>query len=127
MNGTGSGVAAALGVKVQAGNPQVQSAVPVFDCPASGCVAVPIALGVDTPIYLSFYGSGIRNRTSLAGVTVNVNGVTVPALYAGPAPNFSGLDQVNAALSLALRGSGLCNVTVTVDGQVSNAVTIDVQ
>ena len=32
MSGTGSGVAAALAVAVQAGNPQLQSPVPVFQC-----------------------------------------------------------------------------------------------
>src|SRR5207245_10206702 len=40
MSGTGSGVAAALAVAVQAANPQVQSPVPVFQCGANGCVAV---------------------------------------------------------------------------------------
>jgi uncharacterized protein (TIGR03437 family) len=48
-------------------------------------------------------------------------------LYAGPAPGFTGLDQVNVALVLSLRGSGESNVVLTVDGQVGNTVTIDVQ
>lgn len=127
MDGTGSGVAAATALQVQASNTQLQSPVPVFQCGTSGCAAVPIALGVDTPIFLSLYGTGIRGRSSLASVTVTINGVTAPALYAGPAPGFAGLDQVNVGLSLNLRGSGICNVTVTVDGHTSNAVTIDIQ
>jgi len=127
MNGTGSGVAAATAVAVQAANPQLQSPVPVFQCTNSGCVAVPINLGVDTPIYVSFYGTGIRNRSSLANVTVTINGTSVPVTYAGPSPNYAGLDQVNAALVLSLRGSGQSNVVLTVDGQTSNTVTINIQ
>jgi uncharacterized protein (TIGR03437 family) len=114
-------------VAVQAGNPQVQSPVPVFQCGNLGCVSVPIALGVDQPIYVSFYGTGIRNRSSLGNVTVTIKGVSVPALYAGPAPSFVGLDQVNVGLPLTLRGSGECDVTLTVDGQSSNVVTINVR
>jgi uncharacterized protein (TIGR03437 family) len=127
MSGTGSGVAAALAVAVQAGNPQLQSPVPVFQCGDLGCVSVPIALGLDQPVYVSFYGTGIRNRSSLGNVTVTINGVSVPALYAGPAPNYVGLDQVNVGLPLALRGSGEVNVALAVDGQTSNVVTINVR
>jgi uncharacterized protein (TIGR03437 family) len=127
MSGTGSGVAAALAVSVQAANPRLQSPVPVFQCGDVGCVSVPIALGVDQPVYVSFYGTGIRNRSSLANVTVTINGVSVPALYAGPAPNYAGLDQVNVGLPLALRGSGEVKVAFTVDGQTSNVVTINVR
>ena len=127
MNGAGTGVAAATAIAVQASNPQLQSPVAVFRCGGAGCVAVPIGLGVDTPVYVSFYGTGIRNASSLASVTVAINGISVPVLYAGPAPNYAGLDQVNVGLALSLRGSGESSVILTVDGQVSNVVTIDVQ
>ncbi|HEY1492987.1 MAG TPA: hypothetical protein VGF49_00530 [Candidatus Solibacter sp.] len=127
MSGTGTGVAAALAVAVQAANPQVQSPVPVFQCGANGCVAVPIVLGVDTPVYVSFYGTGIRNASSPANVAVKINGVAIAPTFAGAAPGFAGLDQVNVALPLSLRGSGETNVSITVDGQTSNAVTISVQ
>jgi uncharacterized protein (TIGR03437 family) len=127
MNGAGSGVAAATAIMVQAANPLLQSSVPVFQCAGSNCVSVPIALGVDTPVYVSFYGTGIRNRSSLANVAMTINGVGVPVLYAGPAPGFTGLDQVNAGLVLGLRGSGESNVVLTVDGQTANTVTINVQ
>ena len=126
MSGTGSGVAAALAVAVQVGNGQVQVPVPVFQCGSTGCVSVPLALGVDLPVYVSFYGTGIRNRSSLANVAVTINGVSLPVLYAGPAANYVGLDQVNVGLPLSLRGSGEANVVLTIDGQTSNAVTINV-
>jgi uncharacterized protein (TIGR03437 family) len=127
MNGTGTGVAAATAIRVQAGNAQMQFPVQVFQCSGSVCQSTPIALGVDTPIYLTLYGTGIRNRSSLAGVTVTIAGVSVPVLYAGPSPGFEGLDQVNVGLALNLRGAGESDVVLTVDGQTSNTVTVNIQ
>ena len=127
MNGSGTGVAAASAIRTQVNDPQAQSPVPVFQCTGDTCVAVPIDLGVDAPVILTLYGTGIRGRSALANVSVSIGGVTVAAQYAGITPNFTGLDQVNVPLPLSLRGKGLVNVTVTVDGQMSNAVTIDIQ
>jgi uncharacterized protein (TIGR03437 family) len=126
-NATGTGVAAATAIQTIAGNPQVQSPVPVFKCTPSGCTSIPIILGIDTPIFLALYGTGIRNRSSLSNVTVTINGISVPVLYAGPQPEFAGLDQVNVPLTLNLRGSGEANVVLSVDGQISNTVTVNVQ
>jgi uncharacterized protein (TIGR03437 family) len=123
----GNGVAAATAIRTQAGAQGLQAPVPVFQCGASGCVAVPIDLGIDTPVYLSLYGTGIRNRSSLSNVTVTINGVNVPVLYAGPQSEFAGLDQVNVALTLDLRGTGESNVVLVVDGQTSNPVTVNVR
>lgn len=123
----GNGVAAASAIMTQANDPQSATPVPVFQCVAATCVAVPISLGVDTPVYLTLYGTGIRGRGALADVSVTIGGVAVPVQYAGPTPDFSGLDQVNVPLPLSLRGSGLSKVVVTVDGQASNAVMIDIQ
>jgi len=127
MGGSGSNVAAATAVMTQANDPQSQTPVPVYQCTSSGCVAVPIDLAADTPIYLTLYGTGIRGRSALANVSVTIGKVAIPALYAGPTPNFVGLDQVNVPLPISLRGSGLSSVVVTVDGQASNAVMIDIQ
>jgi uncharacterized protein (TIGR03437 family) len=127
MSGTGTGVAAATAVTTQAASPQLQTPVTVFRCTPSGCVSVPVGLGVDTPVYATFYGTGIRGRSSLANVSVTIHGINMPVQYAGPSPNYAGLDQVNAALSLALRGSGETDVFLTVDGQNSNVVKINIQ
>jgi len=127
MNATGSGVAAATAIRTQAGNPGSQSPVPVFQCGNTGCVSVPIDTGVDTPVFVSFYGTGIRNRSSQANVSVKINDISIPVFYAGPAPGFVGLDQVNVGLTLNLRGSKESYVVLTVDGQTSNAVTINIQ
>ncbi|HEY6390896.1 MAG TPA: hypothetical protein VIX89_06440 [Bryobacteraceae bacterium] len=126
-NSTGSGVAAATAIRTQAANPQMQSPVTVFQCTSSGCVSVPISLGVDTPVYLTLYGTGIRNRSALANVQVKINNISVPVQYAGPTPGFTGLDQVNVSLILSLRGSKETNVVLTVDGQASNVVTVNIE
>ena len=122
---TGKGAAAAIGIMVSIGG--TQSQIPVFSCNASGCTTVPIRLGVDTPIYLSLYGTGIRNLSSLANVRCTIGGVSVPVQYAGPQTQFAGLDQVNVPVTLNLRGLGEVDVVLTADGQVSNAVRVNVQ
>ena len=95
LDGSGKGLAAATAIQVPAANPSLQSPVAVFQCSGGSCVAAPISLGVDTPVYLTLYGTGIRNRSSVTEVQVAINGNSVPVLYAGPQIQTEGLDQVN--------------------------------
>ncbi len=127
MNGSGTGVAAATAERIQVANPQLRGPVEVFHCDSGGCTATPIDVGVDAPVYVSFYGTGIRHRTALSNVNVTIKGVRVPVLFAGAQGQFPGLDQVNVQLPLALRGSGMCDVVLSVDGQVSNTVAINIR
>lgn len=127
MNANGSGPAAATAIRVNAGNPTLQSPVTMFDCSSLPCKAVPIDVGIDTPVYLTLYGTGIRNRSSLENVLVTINGMSVPVLYAGPQPNFAGLDQINVPLTLNLRGSGVANIVLKVDQHQANTGTVDIQ
>jgi uncharacterized protein (TIGR03437 family) len=122
------GVAAATAVRVAVPN-GMQFPIPVFQCvdtPAS-CRLVPIDPGVDAPVYISFYGTGLSGRAATGPATVMVGKVMVPALYVGPQGQFPGLDQVNIPLVLNLRGAGEVDVTVTIGGVTSNAVRISVQ
>lgn len=116
-------IAAATAVRVVIPS-GIQSEVPAFECAPVGCKAIPIGLGVDTPIYLSFYGTGIRAGSN---VTVTMGTTRVQPLYAGPQNHVPGLDQINVPLPLTLRGSGMVDVTVTVDDTTSNAVRIMVR
>jgi uncharacterized protein (TIGR03437 family) len=127
MNGRGTGVAAAVAVVVPSANPLQQSFPPVFQCTSTGCASVPVALGSDHAVYVSFYGTGIRNRSALAKVSVTIGGVTAPVQFAGPAPGFVGLDQVNVLVPPALQGAGESSVVLTIDGAISNMVTINVR
>jgi uncharacterized protein (TIGR03437 family) len=74
--------------------------------------------------YLLLYGTGIRHG---AVVTVTINGTTYTPTFAGAQGTFVGLDQINVLLPASLAASGPVNVSLTVDGQVSNAGTISFQ
>jgi uncharacterized protein (TIGR03437 family) len=136
-DGNGGGVLAADTVTV---SPVGQFWAPVFTCTTSGsCTPVPFGLGVDTPIYLVLYGTGIRGWTT-AGTpdfycsgtqggtcggppinpTVQIGSQSFPASYAGTQQTIPGLDQVNVLVPLTLRGAGLVNVSVTAAGVTSN-------
>jgi uncharacterized protein (TIGR03437 family) len=80
------------------------------------------------PVYLSFYGTGIRNRRSLAGVTATIGGQPVSVLYAGPQSDLPGLDQINIGpLPPSLQGRGELDLAILVDGQEANRVRIAVE
>jgi uncharacterized protein (TIGR03437 family) len=88
--------------------------------------AAPINIGSDT-LYLVLYGTGIRNRRPNGVVTCTISGQSLPVAYAGPQPQFPGLDQVDVLLPSSLKGAGQVNVTLTVDGEVSNTATLTFQ
>jgi uncharacterized protein (TIGR03437 family) len=75
--------------------------------------------------YLILYGTGIRFRNSLEQVSVQVGGVDLPVLYAGPQGSV-GLDQVNALLPEPLAASNAAPVTFRVEGKLSNQVAVDI-
>src|SRR5262249_2296208 len=74
MKGTGMGVAAATAVRVT-GPAQVQTNVPVFVCTGAGsCNPVAISVGGDGAVYVSLFGTGIRNASN---VTVAIGDLTI--------------------------------------------------
>ena len=127
-NATGSAVAAATAVLVRAdGSQQPQ---PVFRCgnTAGSCTAAPLSMGSgDDALYLSFYGTGFRNRRSLDDVVVYVAGVRAQVLYAGAQPAFPGLDQLNVRVPRDLAATDESGVVVTVEGRTANVTTVNLQ
>jgi uncharacterized protein (TIGR03437 family) len=124
-DGSGAGAPAALAIRI--GVNKIQDATPVFQCSAGGCTSVPVALGVDTPIFLTLFGTGIRNRSSVADVSVTINGVSLPVQYAAAQGFYAGLDQVNVPVLLSLRGTGEADLILTVDGEAANPVRVNIQ
>jgi hypothetical protein len=121
----GSGVAAALVQRVKSDGTQSIEQVVQFDSSGKP-VALPINVGTDS-IYLQFYGTGIRYNPGLTSVKCTIGGQSAQVLYAGAAPGFQGLDQVNVALPAGFNLHGTVNVVVTVDGQAANTVTLAFQ
>ena len=86
----------------------------------------PITMGADT-LYLALYGTGVRNRSDLKNVTCTINGLSLPVVFAGAQPEFPGLDQIDLLLPVSLSGAGKVDVSLAVDGQTSNTVTLSFQ
>jgi uncharacterized protein (TIGR03437 family) len=123
VNSSGFGVAAATAVRIDAaGN---QTPVAIFQCTATAaCVSIPIDLGKPTDqIYVSLYGTGIRNRFDYS---MQAGSVFIPLLYGGPQGASPGLDQVNFQLPAALRGMGEIPFALTVNGLAANPVTLNI-
>jgi uncharacterized protein (TIGR03437 family) len=75
----------------------------------------------------TLWGTGLRNRSSLANVTVDAAGLTLPVEYAGPeGSGIPGLDQVNVRLPASLLGRGAFEISVTVDGVRSNVAWFEI-
>jgi uncharacterized protein (TIGR03437 family) len=80
----------------------------------------------ERPTYLTLYGTGIRNRTTVGNVTCTIGGVVVGVDYAGAdGGGVSGLDQVNVRLPDSLRGRGIVDLRLKVDGVDSDTVTLE--
>jgi uncharacterized protein (TIGR03437 family) len=122
----GSGLAAADAVRVSAAGVQTPEAVYQATSGAS-FAASPISMGATTDqVYLALFGTGIQ-AAGTAGVTVTVNGVNAPVVYAGAQGSFPGLDQVNVLLPASLAGKGTVEVQLTAGGVAANPVQIVIQ
>jgi uncharacterized protein (TIGR03437 family) len=121
----GSGLAAAYAVRVAADG--TQTPIEAYTIGSGGAiVANPISLGASTDkVYLILFGTGLPSASS--SVTVTVNGVNAPVLYAGPGGGFAGLDQFNVLLPASLAGKGNVNVQLTAGGVASNPVQVTIQ
>jgi uncharacterized protein (TIGR03437 family) len=61
---------------------------------------------------------------AFAAYACSIGGVVSEVLYAGAAPGYVGLDQMNARLSRSLAGRGEVDVLVSVDGRVTNIIRV---
>lgn len=89
------------------------------------------------PNFLILYVTGLRNAPAdnpgdangiAEGVTVTFLGVPGQVTYAGPAPGFIGLDQINVIIPPEMAGLNIINVKILIENgqRESNAVTIKV-
>jgi len=124
-NANGQGVAAAVVLRVRADGSQSYEPVASFDQVQDKFVAAPIDLGTESDqVFLVAYGTGIRFRSSLGAVVAKIGGIDSQVLFAGPASEFAGLDQVNVRLSRNLTNRGSVDFELTVDGRAANVVKL---
>jgi len=104
-----------------------QSAANAIRVTAAGAIeANPIDLGPEgRQVFLVLYGTGIRAHTG--PVTARLGSTSVTAAYAGPQGAFAGQDQINIEIPRSLRGAGAIDVVLDVDGQLTNAVKVNIQ
>jgi uncharacterized protein (TIGR03437 family) len=92
----------------------------VAQCGNNGCTGNPIDLSGGT-VYLSLFGTGIRNGSNVSATIGNENATI---LYAGAQSQYPGLDQINVQIPPDLKGRGRLSFVVTVNGRISNPVWI---
>ncbi|HKQ75860.1 MAG TPA: hypothetical protein VJ810_19350, partial [Blastocatellia bacterium] len=126
-NSTGSGVAAAVVLRVKADGTQVYEPVARLD-ENNNLAPAPIDLGPPTDqVYLILFGSGIRGNSKLGDVSAIYNIHGLPVVFAGAQGGFDGLDQVNVLLPRDLPTRGEQNVELTVAGRRTNKVRINIK
>ena len=127
-NANGQGVAAAIALRVKADGTQAAEPVLQLNQTANKYEALPIGIGAASDqLFLLVFGTGFRNRSSLAGVTATIGGATAEVSFAGAQGSFVGLDQANIRIPSSLAGRGDVNVVLTVDGKTANTVVINVK
>ncbi len=121
----GFGYPAGYITRVKPDNSQILE--PVTKFVGGESVPVPIDLSNQQDrLVLVLYGTGIRNRSGNAGVTINIGGTDLGVQYANVAPGFVGLDQINSViLPASLAGKGEVSLKVTVDGKVTNTLLVN--
>ena len=123
-NASGVGVAAATYVQVVG---STQTFFDAFQCTAGAGTCTPSPINVSNPnsqTYVTLYGTGLRNRSSLSGVIATAAGHTLSVQYAGAQGVYPGLDQINVLIPRSLAGTGLVTMNVSVDGQNANPVQL---
>jgi len=129
-NADGTGVVAATAYRTFVPS-TLALPVNVFTCGSApgSCTAVPIDPGVDAPVTVVLYATGLKGRSSDSAVTLSIGTQSVPVRLVqsftdGP---LEGIDQVVFGLPLSLRGAGEVDVILSAGGVASNAGRIHIQ
>jgi len=93
--------------------------------PASALDASNMAVTSGNPLhagaFVELFATGLGSVTP----TVTVGGMNCPVSYAGPAPGFAGLDQINCRLPANLIGAAV-PVVVQAGVRTSNTATLEI-
>ena len=115
-------------LRVRANGQQVYEAISRFDATTQRFVATPIDLGPETDVvYLVLFGTGLRFRSGLQGVTVKLDTANGNVTYAGWDTGLVGLEQINVGIPRSLIGKGEIDLVATVDGKTANTVRVNIK
>ena len=84
-------------------------------------------LGEVAPAVTTGAAAPLSPLSSAAGVTASINGQPATVGFAGLAPGFAGLYQINVQVPPAMAPDAAASLVVTAAGQSSNAVPVSVQ
>jgi uncharacterized protein (TIGR03437 family) len=115
-DGSGQGAPAAQVIAVHPGGSQ--------DDPQPATSAIDLS-NPATTVYLVLYATGIRHAA--AAPVCTIAGQPAAVIFAGAQGSVPGLDQVNVLIPASLQGSGAVPLTLTVDGQAANTVTLSIR
>ena len=100
---------------------------PRFDQTLNRFVPAPIDLGEATDqVFLVIFGTGLRGA-KLEEVDGTIGEFTAEAVFIGPQPDFTGLDQINLRLPRRLAGQGEVMINLLIDDQKANSVVIAIK
>jgi uncharacterized protein (TIGR03437 family) len=127
-NKNGSGVAAAVLLRIQNDGTQIYEPIAQFDVVRNQYITQPVDLGSETEqVFLILFGTGVRFRSTLSDVQVKIGGMETEVLYAGESSGLIGVDQINARLPRSLIGRGNVDISLLVKGNAANTVQISIK
>lgn len=124
----GQGVAAAVALRVKADGSQNFESIAQFDTTLNRFVTRPIDLGPETDrVFLILFGTGLRLRSDPAKIIARIGCADTTVAFAGAQGDLVGVDQVNLPIPRTLIGRGEMDVALTLDGQSTNFVKVNIK
>lgn len=124
-NSSGQEAPAAVLLRVKQDGTQIFEPVAQFNAQLNKYVPLPIDFGAESDqLFLLLFGSGWRGHSGMENVIALIGGTSIPVPYAGPQGDFIGQDQINLPLPRTLIGRGETTLSLTVEGQMANLVTV---
>lgn len=134
-NSNGSGVPAAVLVRVKANGQQIYESISQFSTAANRFIPKPIDVGASSDqLVLVLFPTGLRGADDPNGdgnlqesFRVLIGGEELTPQFVGKHPDLVGLDQLNVVIPRSLDGRGIVNVSIVATGfGTSRAVNIEI-